>query len=208
MTLDSYKVLFWDFDGVIKDSLDVKTRAFVSLFQEYGGEISEKIKNHHLTNGGMSRFEKIPLYAHWCGLELSDKQVQDYSMQFSQIAFQGVLNSDWVPGAESYLRENKEHQDFVLVSATPHDELNAILQALDLQKCFKSSFGSPTPKREAIANTLKSLSVLPSECIMIGDARADMDAAYANSVDFLLRRHSSNAAVFEDYLGPSITGFI
>ena len=39
---------------------------------------------------------------------------------------------------------------------------------------------------------------------MIGDARADMEAARANGVPFLLRRHGTNAAVFAHYDGPFI----
>jgi len=207
MNLDGYRVLFWDFDGVIKDSVDVKTKAFIKLFEEYGEGISTKVKEHHLANGGMSRFEKFPLYASWVGKELSNEQLQEYSVRFSKIAFQGVLNSEWVPGVERYLRDNRHNQTFVLVSATPHDELNAILESLNLKNCFELVYGSPITKREAIKNSLVSLSVPASECLLIGDARADMDAAYANNVNFLLRRHSSNAAVFEDYFGPSITGF-
>ncbi len=80
MNLDGYKVLFWDFDGVIKDSVDVKTKAFIKLFEEYGVGISTKVKEHHLANGGMSRFEKFPLYASWVGKELSNEQLQEYSV--------------------------------------------------------------------------------------------------------------------------------
>ncbi len=207
MRIDSYKVLFWDFDGVIKDSIDVKTEAFVELFEQYGSEIMTRIKAHHLAHGGMSRFEKIPLYARWTGHELSDNQVQEYAERFSKIVFQGVVDSFWVPGVERYLRKNDHKQIFVLVSATPHDELNAILKELSLRDCFKLSYGSPTVKNDAIANSITSLSVRASDCLMIGDAQADLKAAYDNRIDFLLRRHSSNESVFNDYNGPSITDF-
>jgi hypothetical protein len=42
---------------------------------------------------------------------------------------------------------------------------------------------------------------------MIGDAQADLDAAVANQVPFLLRRHSSNNKVFATYTGTSVEDF-
>ena len=41
------EVIFWDFDGVIKDSVSVKAEAFKILFSEYGREIVQKVVNHH-----------------------------------------------------------------------------------------------------------------------------------------------------------------
>ena len=56
------KAIFWDFDGVIAESVNVKTEAFYNLYLPYGIEIAEKVRRHHLDNGGMSRFEKFRYY--------------------------------------------------------------------------------------------------------------------------------------------------
>ena len=53
------KNIFFDFDGVIADSVNVKTEAFEKIYLPYGKEIAEKVINHHRENGGMSRFEKF-----------------------------------------------------------------------------------------------------------------------------------------------------
>ena len=52
------KAIFWDFDGVIADSVNVKTDAFYELYLPYGKNIAEKVKEYHLANGGFS-FQKI-----------------------------------------------------------------------------------------------------------------------------------------------------
>ena len=78
------EVVFWDFDGVIKDSVDIKTQAFESLFLPYGSEVVARVRSHHVINGGMSRFEKIPRYLKWAGLTASDRQVDDFCNQFSE----------------------------------------------------------------------------------------------------------------------------
>lgn len=208
MRIEQYRVLLWDFDGVIKDSLDVKTEAFVKLFEEYGPEVASRVRGHHLANGGMSRYEKFPLYASWVGCDLDERDIQNYSQSFSSMALQGVIDSPWVPGVESYLRDNRNSQIFVLVSATPQEELEVILKRLAIDSCFRLVFGSPKSKRSAIAEVIKLFGASPHECLMIGDARADQEAAETNGVDFLLRKHSSNAGVFESYFGPSIEDFL
>lgn len=198
------KLIFWDFDGVIKDSVDVKTQAFGKLFEAYGTSMAERVKAHHVANGGMSRFKKLPLYLSWAGVEPVQDRVDECCIKFSEIAFQGVINAPWVPGAENYLRINPNDQIFILVSATPEEELGLILEALSLKNCFSKVFGSPTSKIDAISMTLNNLCIKPEQCLMIGDALADLEAAQTNQVPFLLRRHESNGKVFADYKGNSI----
>ena len=62
MILDRFKLCFWDFDGVIKESVEVKTQAYFSLFEPFGFDVANKVRMHHIANGGMSRFDKLPSY--------------------------------------------------------------------------------------------------------------------------------------------------
>lgn len=206
--LRSPKLIFWDFDGVIKDSVEVKTQAFVKLFESYGSHVAEQVKSHHESNGGMSRFEKLPLYLRWASEEPTEDRVNEFCERFSQLALQGVVDSPWVPGVEDYLRSNPHRQTFIMVSATPQEELVRILQALDLWKCFAAVFGAPMSKTEAIRITLNSHKIAPQHCLMIGDAKADWDAAQSNQIPFLLRRHTINGQVFKHYTGDSVENFI
>ncbi len=199
-----YKLIFWDFDGVIKDSVEVKTQAFLNLFTSFGSEVVERIRAHHEANGGMSRFNKFPLYLQWAGIEPSELRVNKLCEEFSELVFNGVINSPWVPGVEEYLRVNPNDQIFVMVSATPQLELEQIVDKLNLRKCFVSIHGAPTGKAEAIGQTLAKLGISCESALMIGDAIADMDAAIKNSVPFLLRRHSANVNIFAGYKGKSI----
>ncbi|MBU0753937.1 MAG: HAD family hydrolase [Planctomycetes bacterium] len=202
------RFIFWDFDGVIKDSVEVKTQAFVRLFESYGTHVAQQIKSHHEANGGMSRFNKLPIYLRWVGEEPTEDRVNEFCEKFSKLVLQSVIDASWVPGAERYLRLNSHKQTFVLVSATPQEELEQILQALDLRKCFEDVFGAPKSKKEAIRMTLDRYKISPQNCLMIGDAQADMEAAQANNVQFLLRRHATNRRVFEQYNGNSVEDFI
>jgi phosphoglycolate phosphatase-like HAD superfamily hydrolase len=203
----NFSVIFWDFDGVIKDSVEVKTQAYFKLFEPFGLGVAEKVRQHHEANGGMSRFDKLPIYLQWAGLEVNKIAVSEYCNQFSQQVLQGVIAAPWVGGVEQYLRSNVHQQMFVLVSATPQDELEYILHALDLINCFAEIYGTPTTKQNAIRNVLFDRSLDARDALMIGDAQADLDAANANQVPFLLRLHSSNTKVFSTYTGASVEDF-
>ena len=37
-------VIFWDFDGVIKESVGVKTEAYVKLFAPFGAPIAARVR--------------------------------------------------------------------------------------------------------------------------------------------------------------------
>ena len=54
--------LFFDFDGVIADSVEVKTDAFAELFNDEGLEVQQKVIDHHRNHGGMTRREKFQHY--------------------------------------------------------------------------------------------------------------------------------------------------
>jgi phosphoglycolate phosphatase-like HAD superfamily hydrolase len=208
ISMNKFKIVFWDFDGVIKESVDVKTQAFVDIFKEFGPELTQKVKKHHIDNGGMSRFEKIPLYASWAGLELNDEEIINYSRKFSEIALRKVIDSKWVLGVEEVLRGNPYGQKFILVSATPEEELLFILKELDLINCFVSIFGSPMPKKTAIERSINQFAAKIEECIMIGDAKADLEAADANHINFILRLHDLNQNMKEVYKGFTVQNFI
>ena len=136
MNLDKFELIFWDFDGVIKESVSVKTDAFVELFQPYVKDVCYKVKQHHIENGGMSRFNKIPLYLEWSNIAPTNESVDDMYAKFSGIEKNKVMNFAWVSGVERFLRSNKGKCIFIMVSATPQDELKDICKSLKLDDFF------------------------------------------------------------------------
>ena len=85
--------IFWDFDGVIKDSVEVKSTAFSKLFQPFGIDVAERIRQHHETNGGMSRFDKLPIYLDWAGCSPTSELVEEYSKKFSTWILKGKMQT-------------------------------------------------------------------------------------------------------------------
>lgn len=191
------RILFWDFDGVIKESLEVKGQAFTLLFPDSPPGLRERILTHHAAHGGVSRWEKIPIYLKWNGVEVTSEKIQIYASRFASLVKEGVLQCDWVPGVREYLKKNFHTQHFCLLSATPQDELEQLAKSLELTPYFQAIHGWPTEKMKAIREELMASRILPEESLMIGDSIADYQAALANHVPFLLKQNSHNQKIFQ-----------
>ena len=207
MKINQFKYLFFDFDGVIKESVNLKAEVFATLFKSYGQAFSKKVYDHHLINGGMSRYEKIALYLSWVN-ENNDSHVEEFCNKFSHIVKNKVINSSWVPGIEKFLYKNRYEQSFFLLSATPQKELEEICQSLNLTNTFSRIIGWPTSKSEAISKIMHEYRILPENSLMIGDYMSDLEAAKKNKISFLLRRHEFNSRVEIDDSVKVIENFI
>jgi phosphoglycolate phosphatase-like HAD superfamily hydrolase len=199
--LERFKLVFWDFDGVIKESVDVKTRAFEALFSPYGAEVAARVRAHHEAHGGVSRFEKMPLYLTWAGLDAREATVRTWCDRFSEVVLQAVIDSPWVPGVPDYLETHYKQQHFVLVTATPQTEIEIILHRLGVTHWFRQVFGAPNRKAEAIGQVLDQQQVSHSHALMVGDAESDWMAAKHHDVSFLLRRTEINYPLQRRYRG-------
>lgn len=206
--LTERSVLFWDFDGVIKESVEVKTRAYVRLFERFGAGVAERVRAHHEANGGLSRFEKIPLYMGWCGESVTREQVARYCGLFSAAVRQAVIGAPWVPGAREYLLTNAARQRFVLLTATPQAEIEAILKTTAIADCFSEVHGAPTAKAHAIASVLGRWRCDPEGALVIGDSQSDYAAAQDTGVAFLLRKTPWNLPLQRVHAGLQCENFL
>ena len=202
------KLVFWDFDGVIKDSVEVKSLAFEKLFAIYGPEISKQVRKHHEQNTGLSRFDKIPLYMTWSGELVSDKSVQEFCTKFSYLVKKAIINSPWVPGVREFLIENCRKKFFVLVTATPQKEMVEILSFVNIKECFREVHGAPSKKEDIIRSFLNKQKIMRNKALMIGDSETDFLAAKSNMIPFVLCRSGVNCTFQESYKGISFSSLI
>ena len=187
------KIVFWDFDGVIKDSNDVKTQAFIDLFDAYGSNVVQAVVAHHIKNGGISRFEKIPIYLEsYAGQKLNDDIIAVYLKKFSNMVVQKVIDSSWVPGVLDAIKNKRSSQKFILVTGTPHDEIRIILETLKIDRYFDTFYGSPNKKETIIKQCLDSSVVSAVDCLYFGDSYTDYSAAKTNGVPFVYVNNSND----------------
>jgi phosphoglycolate phosphatase-like HAD superfamily hydrolase len=202
------KAIFWDFDGVIKNSVVVKSDAFELLFLSFGEEVAKKVRQHHEEHGGMSRFDKLPIYLAWAGQESTQRIVDQYADKFSQLVKQKVIGSAWVDGVKEYLQEYYHKQQFFLVTATPQLEIEYILDQLKIKCYFQKIIGSPINKSKAVKGLLKEYDIDPIQAIMVGDSISDYEAAESNHVTFILRCTSLNEELQQELNCKIVKNFL
>ena len=141
------KGIIFDYDGVIAESVQVKTQAFADIYEPYGSDVVAQVITHHEANGGISRFEKIKIYhKQHLGVQLDGDGVQELADQFSDLVLTKVIDSPYVPGAYEFLASNQGRYDLFISTGTPTDEIETILAKKNTRKYFKSVYGSPESK--------------------------------------------------------------
>ena len=180
------KNIFWDFDGVILDSLPIKDLGFTKIFENYPKKIVKEFLIYNKINSGLSRFHKIKyFYNHLLKKDIDNKKVLSYAEKFTKIMKKKLSSKKYlIKDSLIYIKSNYKNYNFHLVSASEHNELNYLCKKLNLDKYFLTIDGSPTPKINLIRDLLKKLKYKKKETIYIGDSVNDLEAAKINKIDF------------------------
>jgi HAD superfamily hydrolase (TIGR01549 family) len=193
------KAIIFDFDGVLVESVDVKTRAFARIFEDEGEEIVQKITDYHLKNGGISRVNKFKhYYEEILKCPLSEKKLEELCSTFSRLVADEVVNSPYVNGAREFLEKFYCKIDLYIVSGTPEDELKEIVRCRGMDVFFKNIFGSPRQKGEIARTIMKQNGYNAREVIFIGDSITDLKGAQDAGIGFIGRVADSRNNPFED----------
>ena len=194
-----------DFDGVILESVDVKTNAFRQLFS-FAPEHVDEILRYHLENGGVSRFEKFRhIYSCFLKEPLSDTRFNELSKPFSELVYNTILITPFVSGSLEFITGCYRTNAIHIVTATPDTEIRQIVHARNLEHYFASIYGAPTTKVAAIEEILKNNSITPSSAIFIGDSKNDWQAAVTTGVRFIGRVRPEDRNPFEGLTGVETT---
>ena len=194
------ETIIWDFDGVIKDSVNIKGNIFRELFLDQEVSLQERILNHHYQNGGISRFKKLKIYLDWSNHDNSDIKLKSLSRRFSELVFDKVINSKYIPGIFDYLYLNHKRQNFFLVTATPQEEIIRIAKYLKIFTFFKEIIGYPTNKEEAFKNLIINQNLDSTNLIVIGDSISEYRAAKKFNLKFILKVDELTCKIPEWYI--------
>ena len=185
--MKAFDVIFFDFDGVILESLEVKGWAFGKLFEQYPDYVDEIVAFHH-ANGGMSRFDKFRhIHRHILNLPLSDPEFNDLCQKFSELSFSKVLRCEFVPGVLNFLDHHYKNTRMYVVSGTPHEEIIEIVKQKKLGHYFNGVYGSPTPKEYWVRSILDGEGFDVKKSLFIGDAMSEVQAAAVTNIAFAAR---------------------
>ena len=188
------KAIIFDFDGVIVESVSIKTHAFAEIYHEHGKNIVDKVMAHHLVNGGMSRFEKFRFYhKEYLGRNLVANELTELTDQFSNLVVDKVIAAPYVRGAYEFLSEYHNTYDFYISTGTPEAEIIRILKAKHIEGFFKGVFGSPEKKSKHVRRILSNGEYKKKEVIFVGDSPSDRDAARNYNILFIARLTGENS---------------
>lgn len=204
------KTIFWDFDGVIADSVNVKTDAFYEMYLPYGKEVADKVRRYHLDNGGMSRFDKFRYYQESLLGEtapIPDAIVDELAKTFSDIVLEKVVNAPYIKGVEAVLADMQGRVNNYIITGTPTQEMKDIVEKRGIMHYFDGIYGSPEKKDYWVNYLIEKYGLNRNESLFIGDALSDQKAASKNNIYFILRRHEDNKHLFATYDSYSINDF-
>jgi HAD superfamily hydrolase (TIGR01549 family) len=176
-----------DFDGVLVESVDIKTEAFRTLFSFSPSHVDE-IVHYHLNNAGISRFEKFRhIYENILHEHLTDEQSRHLSDRFSSLVIDAVAGAPYVGGAERFLSEYCKKVPLYVISATPEQELKQIITRKGMEHFFRGIYGSPKRKAENLKILITTARLSKANTLYVGDAINDLNAARQAGVRFIGR---------------------
>ncbi|MDQ6997177.1 MAG: HAD hydrolase-like protein [Mariprofundus sp.] len=204
-----FKNIFFDFDGVIAESVSAKTEAFRELYAQYGKTVTDKVVEHHINHGGVSRYEKFKIY-HKIFLKknISESKVQQLAQKFSRLVLDKVIDSEEVTGCKDFLNRYSKDLNFWIITGTPKIEIELIAEARGIGNHFLGLHGSPENKKYWTEYLIKKNALKRDETLFLGDATTDFEAAQFSKIHFGLREHSENKHIFSNYNGLKFNNFV
>ena len=183
--MNEKKILIFDFDGVILDSVNIKTLAFQEIFKRYSRSIIKKITHHHQVHGGISRTNKIKYYyKYFIKKKLTKKNEAEITNRFKLIISKKILKCKFIPGSYSFLKNN--NYTSYISSGTPQIELKKICKKRGIAKYFKNIYGSPSMKENHIRKIIKKHKKEEKKnFIFLGDSLTDKIAAKRCNITFI-----------------------
>lgn len=181
------KAVIFDFDGVIVESVEIKTRAFAHLFRDYP-QYLDAILGWHLRHGGISRFEKFEhIYKNILRLPFSEGLRQELGIKFKDYVCQEVISCPFVSGAKEFLSRHYRDMSLFIVSGTPQEEISFIVKERGLEEFFVEVLGSPDRKDTLSLGILKRYGLKAREALFVGDSIDDHEAAQKAGIRFIGR---------------------
>lgn len=181
------KVILWDFDGVLMNSNAVRDLGFEKVLQDFKPKQIDALLDFHRANGGLSRYVKFRyFFEEVLGQEVSEEKILEYATHFSVIMKELLVNpSLLINETLQFVKTHYDKYPMHIVSGSDGNELRYLCDKMEIDSYFISIDGSPTPKKQLVADLLKRHDYKASECVLIGDSINDYEAAQVNNIHFM-----------------------
>ena len=179
--------IFWDFDGVILSSHEIRELGFKVALEKYPQEQIEALLHYHRENGGWSRYVKFTYFFEEIRKETYHQEdINQLAQTYSEaVKYLLMDQSLLIDESMHFIKDKGGDYRMYIASGSDEKELNEVCAGLGIAHYFHSIHGSPEPKTTILKRIIKENNLLPSNCLMIGDARNDYEAAIDNHMPFL-----------------------
>ncbi len=163
------KLVIFDFDGVIADTLELATRTVNRMLSEERRE--ERISANDIREKGFKKLVKeykVPIY-----------KVPYYLKKSHEMVGQGLGAVRAFPGIMKTLKELKKGHKLAVVTSNSEENVRKFIKKNGMEGIFEfiiagaSLFGKPSKMKKAV----KTAGVSKEEAICVGDEVRDVDAA-------------------------------
>ena len=185
MSLNKYKTLVFDCDGVVLNSNKIKTQAFYQATKHFGHEPAQALVDYHVANGGLSRYAKFEYFINQILQQSFDETLnQDLLERFATAVKQGLMTCEVAEGLDQ-LKAQTLNANWLIVSGGDQQELRDVFAARDLAQYFEGGiFGSPETKDTILTRELEN-GTITRPALFLGDSKYDHQAAKTVGLDFV-----------------------
>jgi phosphoglycolate phosphatase-like HAD superfamily hydrolase len=183
---ESLRAVVFDFDGVLVDSVGIKSAAFAGLYPQESDAFRDSVVRHHLAHGGISRMQKIAHFEQLrTGRPAASERVDELAEQFAELVTERVISAPEMQGALELLGYLYGRFPLFVCSGTPEPELRRIVRSRGWDRYFDGVFGSPREKKVILRSIAASLRCPLEDILMIGDASTDLESSLAVGARFV-----------------------
>ncbi|WP_142413636.1 beta-phosphoglucomutase [Hathewaya massiliensis] len=185
----SIKGVIFDLDGVIVTTDNFHYDAWKKLADEEGiyfdREINERLR-------GVSRMESLNIILEKANKEYSleqKKEMAERKNNYYKELIKNLTKDDILPGVKNILKGLKEKNIKVAIGSSSKNS-SAILQYIGLDKAFHATVDgnqikNSKPDPEVFLKAAEMLNLKPSECLVVEDAEAGVEAGVEGGMKVL-----------------------
>lgn len=199
---ENKKVILWDFDGVILDSMDIREKGFRTVLSAYPEKQVEELLEYHNQNGGLSRYVKFRYFQETIlQQEVDEEKVEKMAHEFSKIMKKELISKDnLIAEVLNFIQAHHTKHTMHIVSGSDGEELRFLCKKLGISRYFNTIQGSPEPKISLVNKIIKEFKYKNFEVCLIGDSINDYEAAHKNNIDFYGYNNSTLKSKGLDYI--------
>ena len=174
------QTFFFDFDGTIVDSAEIKLKSFKDFFSKYNA-LSDNSIEYLNANEGKPRKIKINKLS-----ELISQDLDFLLKDFDDFLFEKLKGVKLIKGVDDYLMKLKSLDiKIILISAAPLDEIKYILEKFSFTNIFNELNSSVSNKSKLVKEIVNKYNINTKYSYYFGDGLTDMKAAEDNAIRYI-----------------------